>query len=66
MINDKWLYVINIIEVHLKGLNTPFFIISTGIPFRRLCMLHLYPVCIFNTQDYVGPLSILYATLLLL
>ena len=52
--------------------NTSFFVISTGIPFRTRkvkilegCMLHLSPVCIFKSQDYVGPLSILYAALLL-
>ena len=64
MINGyMWL---TLLKSSYKELNTPFFVISTGIPFRRLCMLHLSPVCIFNTQDYVGPLSILYAALLLL
>ena len=64
MINGyMWL---TLLKSSYKELNTPFFVISTGIPFRRLCMLHLSPVCIFNTQDYVGFLSILYAALLLL
>ena len=62
---DKWLCVINIIKVYLKG-TEHFFVTSTGIPFRKLCMLHPSPVCIFNTQDYVGPLSILYTALFLL
>ena len=52
--------------INIKGTETPFFVISTGIPFRRPCKLHLSPVCTFNTQDYVGPLSILYAALPLL
>ena len=64
MINGyMWLTLLKSIQ---KGLNTPFFIISTGIPFRRLCMLHLSLVCIFNRRDYVVPLSILCAALVLL